>query len=98
MDDKYSSYDFGFTRYTVKRVAVEGKTLVIDGVYDFATGRLLFEDLKDGFSPDMRMIGGKVFGIRRKDLPEDYVLFRIYFDDGQIEYADIIARDLIYKM
>ena len=40
------------------------------------------------------MIGGKVFGIRRKKLDDDYNLFRIHLDDSEIKYTDIVARDL----
>ena len=98
MDEEFGSYNFDFTRYTIKKIKEEEQSLTIEGINDFTVGRLLFENLKEGYVPDERMVGGRVFGIRRKNLADDYVLFRIYLDDAEIEYSDIIARSLIYKM
>ena len=98
MDEEFGSYNFDFTRYVIKKMKVEERTLTINGINEFTTGKLIFEELKNGNAPDDRMIGGKVFGIKRKTLSDGYVQFRIYLDDAKIEYADIIARSLIYKL
>ena len=66
MEEEFGSYDFDFTRYVIKKVTAEESTLIVDGINEFTMGKLIFEDLKKGYDPDNRMIGGKVFGIKRK--------------------------------
>ena len=98
LEEEFGAYNFGFTRYIIKKMRIEDQTLIIDGINGFTTGKLLFEDLGNGCVPDERMIGEIVFGIKQKELADDYVLFRIFFDSAEIEYSDIIARNLIYKL
>lgn len=94
MEEEFGTYNFEFIGYMVRKIKVEDRTLIIDGVNGLIMGRLYFIGIKDGYTPDERMVGGKVFGIRRKKLDDDYILFRIYFDDGEIKQADVIALDL----
>ena len=94
MEEGFGPYNFGFIEYTIKKIKVENHTLIIDGVNGLIMGELYYIGLRDRYIPDEKVIGGKVFGIRRKKLDDDYNLFRIHLDDSEIKYTDIVARDL----
>lgn len=44
------------------------------------------------------MIGGKVFGIKRKPLDNGFSVFRIELDDTQIKQTDIVAKNMVFKV
>ena len=50
------------------------------------------------FEIDERMIGGKVFGIKRKPLDNGFSVFRIELDDTQIKQTDIVAKNMVFKV
>ena len=63
MEEEFGQYNFNFLRYVIKNVRVTDDKLIIEGINDFTVGRIIFEELEEGFESDDRMIGGKVFGI-----------------------------------
>ena len=44
------------------------------------------------------MIGGKVFGIKKKLLGNMFSVSRIEIDDAEIKQTDIVARNMVFKI
>ena len=51
---------------SLKKAEITDNTLTIEGMNGYTVGRIIFEEPEEGFESDDRMIGGKVFGIKRK--------------------------------
>ena len=98
MTDEFGSYNFNYLGYVIKKSEVKGNTLTIEGMNGYTVGRIIFEELEEGFESDDRMIGGKVFGIKRKPLDNGFSVFRIELDDAQIKQTDIVAKSMVFKV
>ena len=98
LEEEFGQYNFNFWGYVIKKVRVTDDKLIIEGINDFTVGSLIFEGAEEGFEIDERMIGGKVFGIKRKPLDNGFSVFRIEFDDAQIKQTDIVAKNMVFKV
>ena len=98
MAEEFGSYNFDFIGYVIQKAEITDNTLKIEGKNGFAVGSIIFEDLEEGFESDDRMIGGKVFGIKRKPLDNGFSVFRIELDDAQIKQTDIVAKNMVFKV
>ena len=98
MEEEFGQYNFNYLGYVIKKVRVTDDKLIMEGINDFTVGRIIFEELEEGFESDDRMIGGKVFGIKRKPLDNGFSVFRIELDDAQIKQTDIVAKNMVFKV
>ncbi len=98
MAEEFGQYNFNFIHYVIQKAEITDNTLTIEGVNDFTIGKLIFEELEEGFEIDERMIGGKVFGIKRKPIDNGFTVFRIVIDDAQITQTDIVAKNMVFKV
>ena len=98
MTEEFGQYNFNFIHYVVQKAEITDNTLTIEGVNNYTIGRLIFEELEEGFEVDERMIGGKVFGIKRKPLDNGFSVFRIELDVAQIKQTDIVAKNMVFKV
>ena len=98
MAEEFGQYNFNFIHYVIQKAEITDNTLTIEGMNDYTVGRIIFEELEEGFESDDRMIGGKVFGIKRKPLDNGFSVFRIELDDAQIKQTDIVAKNVVFKV
>ena len=98
MEEEFGQYNFNFWGYVIKKVRVTDDKLIIEGINDFTVGSLIFGGAEEGFEIDERMIGGKVFGIKRKLLDNGFSVFRIELDDAHIKQTDIVAKNMVFKV
>ncbi|SCI36220.1 Uncharacterised protein [uncultured Clostridium sp.] len=98
MAEEFGQYNFNFIHYVIQKAEITDNTLTIEGVNGFTIGKLIFEELEEGFEIDERMIGGKVFGIKRKPIDNGFTVFRIVIDDAQITQIDIVAKNMVFKV
>ena len=98
MAGEFGQYNFNFIHYVIQKAEITDNTLTIEGVNGFTIGKLIFEELEEGFEIDERMIGGKVFGIKRKPIDNGFTVFRIVIDNAQITQTDIVAKNMVFKV
>ena len=98
MAEEFGQYNFNFIHYVIQKAEITDNTLTIEGMNGYTVGRIIFEELEEGFEIDERMIGGKVFGIKRKPLDNGFSVFRIELDDAQIKQTDIVAKNMVFKV
>ena len=98
MAEGFGQYNFNFIHYVIQKAEITDNTLTIEGMNGYKVGRIIFEELEEGFESDDRMIGGKVFGIKRKPLDNGFSVFRIELDDAQIKQTDIVAKNMVFKV
>lgn len=98
MAEEFGQYNFNFIHYVIQKAEITDNTLTIEGANGFTIGKLIFEELEEGFEIDERMIGGKVFGIKRKPIDNGFTVFRIVIDDAQITQTDIVAKNMVFKV
>ena len=98
MAEEFGQYNFNFIHYVIQKAEITDNTLTIEGMNSYTVGRIIFEELEEGFESDDRMIGGKVFGIKRKPLDNGFSVFRIELDDAQIKQTDIVAKNMVFKV
>lgn len=98
MAEEFGQYNFNFIHYVIQKAEITDNTLIIVGANGFTIGKLIFEELEEGFEIDERMIGGKVFGIKRKPIDNGFTVFRIVIDDAQITQTDIVAKNMLFKV
>lgn len=98
MAEEFGQYNFNFIHYVIKKAEITDNTLIIVGANKFTIGKLIFEELEEGFEIDERMIGGKVFGIKSKPIDNGFTVFRIVIDDAQITQTDIVAKNMVFKV
>ena len=70
--EEFGQYNFNFIHYVIQKAEITDNTLTIEGMNGYTVGRIIFEELEEGFESDDRMIGGKVFGIKRKPLDNGF--------------------------
>ena len=61
MAEEFGQYNFNFIYYVIQKAEITDNTLTIEGMNGYTVGRIIFEELEEGFEIDERMIGGKVF-------------------------------------
>ena len=101
MAEEFGQYNFNFIYYVIQKAEITDNTLTIEGMNrmnGYTVGRIIFEELEEGFEIDERMIGGKVFGIKRKPIDNGFTVFRIVIDDAQITQTDIVAKNMVFIM
>ena len=98
MAEEFGQYYFNFIYYVIQKAEITDNTLTIEGMNGYTVGRIFFEELEEGFEIDERMIGGKVFGIKRKPIDNGFTVFRIVIDDAQITQTDIVAKNMVFKV
>lgn len=98
MEEEFGQYNFNFIYYVIQKAEITDNTLTIEGMNGYTVGRIFFEELEEGFEIDERMIGGKVFGIKRKPIDNGFTVFRIVIDDAQITQTDIVAKNMVFKV
>ena len=101
MAEEFGQYNFNFIYYVIQKAEITDNTLTIEGMNGYTVGRIFFEELEEGFEIDERMIGGKVFGIKRKPrkpIDNGFTVFRIVIDDAQITQTDIVAKNMVFKV
>ncbi len=63
MAEEFGQYNFNFIHYVIQKAEITDNTLTIERMNGYTVGRIIFEELEEGFESDDRMIDGGASGI-----------------------------------